>query len=156
MIRVFKHYVPYAVLLLGLLDFLLLAASAELGWMLREWQLAGELDPETARLPKMLVFALAMQGAMVAVGVYAVQALQSVRFAVARLLVAVALSILLLSLLFFVLPTVTFWRSSLLYATFFALGLMIVVRILLRNVLGGPRFRRRVLVLGAGPRAARV
>jgi sugar transferase (PEP-CTERM system associated) len=156
MIRVFKHYVPYAVLILGLVDFLLLAGSAELGWMLREWQLAGELDPETARLPKMLVFALAMQGAMVAVGVYAVQALQSVRFAVARLLVAVALSILLLSLLFFMLPTVTFWRSSLLYATFLALGFMIAVRVLLRNVLGGPRFRRRVLVLGAGPRAARV
>jgi sugar transferase (PEP-CTERM system associated) len=156
MIRVFKHYVPYAVLILGLVDFILLAASAELGWMLREWQLAGELDPETARLPKMLVFALAMQGAMVAVGVYAVQALQSVRFAVARLLVAVALSILLLSLLFFMLPTVTFWRSSLLYATFLALGFMIAVRVLLRNVLGGPRFRRRVLVLGAGARAARV
>jgi sugar transferase (PEP-CTERM system associated) len=156
MIRVFKHYVPYAVLILGLLDFLLLAASAELGWMLREWQLAGELDPETARLPKLLAFALATQGAMVAVGVYAVQALQSVRFAVARLLVAVALSILLLSLLFFILPTVTFWRSSLLYATFLALGFMIFVRVLLRDVLGGPHFRRRVLVLGAGPRAARV
>ena len=53
---------------------------------------------------------------MVAVGVYGVQAIRSVRFAIARLLVAVALGILGLSLVFFLAPPVSFWRSSLLYA----------------------------------------
>jgi hypothetical protein len=39
MIRLFKHYVPYAVLFLGLLDVALLIASAEIGYSLRLHQL---------------------------------------------------------------------------------------------------------------------
>ena len=156
MIRVFKHYLPYAVLLLGAVDFVLLMLAAKAGWTLRLWQLEGELDPDAARLPNMLVFALGMQAAMVAVGVYAVQAFQSVRFAVARLVVAVALGIILLSLVFFLLPPVSFWRSSLLYATLIALAALTLARMLLKEPLGGETFRRRVLVLGAGPRAARI
>ncbi len=156
MIRLFKHYVPYAVLLLGAIDFALLLLAAEAGWTLRWWQVAGGLAPESARLPNMLAFAAALQGAMVAVGVYGVQALQSARFAIARLLVAVALGIILLSLVFFLIPPVAFWRSSLLYATWIALAAMALTRILLRDLLGGERFKRRVLVLGAGARAVRV
>ena len=156
MIRLFKHYVPYAVLLLGAIDFVLLLAAAEAGWSLRLWQVGGGLDPTAARLPNMLAFAVALQTAMVAVGVYGVQAIQSLRFAFARLLVAVMLGIILLSLLFFLFPPVSFWRSSLLYAMWIAFVGMALLRILLRDTLGGERFKRRVLVLGAGPRAARL
>ena len=156
MIRVFKHYVTYAVLLLGVIDFLLLAVSAEAGWALRLWQYEGEFDPDAARLPNMLAFAVAVQGAMIAVGVYGVEALRSVRVAVARLLVAMGFGILLLSLLFFLFPPVSFWRSSLLYATATAIAALSLSRVLLRDLLGGERFKRRVMVLGAGPLAARV
>ena len=156
MIRVFKHYVPYAVLLLGLIDFVLILAAAQAGWALRLWQIEGSFDLHTARTPHMLVFAAAVQGAMVAVGVYGTSALQSVRFAIARLLVALSLAILLLSLIFFLLPPVSFWRSSLLYATILALAGMAAVRVLLRELMDGERLKRRVLVLGAGPRAARI
>ncbi|HEY5712659.1 MAG TPA: TIGR03013 family XrtA/PEP-CTERM system glycosyltransferase [Allosphingosinicella sp.] len=156
MIRVFKHYVPYAVLLLGAIDFALLLFAAQAGWSLRLWQLAGQIDLDAVRMPNMLAFAVTLQTAMVAVGVYGVEAIQSVRFAVARMLVAVFLGIILLSLLFFVFPPVTFWRSSLLYAMWFGLALMIAIRIPLRGVLGGERFKRRILVLGAGPRAERI
>ncbi|MFN3944277.1 MAG: TIGR03013 family XrtA/PEP-CTERM system glycosyltransferase [Allosphingosinicella sp.] len=156
MIRLFKHYVPHAVLLLGLIDFALLMLAAEAGWTLRIWQLGGGIDPESGRLPHMLTYAAAVQVAMVAVGVYGVEAHQSLRFAVARLFVAMSVGILLLSLVFFLVPPVSFWRSSLLYATLFGLGLLSLVRLLLGRTLGGDAFKRRVLVLGAGPRAARV
>ena len=78
-----------------------------------------------SRLPNMLAFAAAMQTAMVAVGVYGVEALHSVRFATARLVAAMALGIIALSLLFFIFPPVAFWRSSLLYATWIALVAMV-------------------------------
>jgi len=156
MIRLFKHYVPYAVLLLGAIDFALLMLAAEAGWTLRLWQLAGEFRPGDDRLPNMLAFAATLQIAMVAVGVYGVEALQSVRFAIARLMVAVMLGIIFLALVFFVFPPVSFWRSSLLYATWIALAGMALVRIGLKEVLGGERFKRRVLVLGAGERAKRI
>ena len=156
MIRVFKHYVPYAVLLLGALDFLLLMLAAEAGWIIRLWQLEGVIDAKAARLPSMLAFAVTLQTVMCAVGVYGVQALQSTRFAIARLLVGFALGLIFLSLVFFLVPPVSFWRSSLFYATWLALSGLIVARVLLHDMLGGERFKRRVMVLGAGERAVRV
>ena len=156
MIRLFKHYVPYAVLLLGAIDFALLMLAALAGWALRLWQLAGAFDPDAARLPNMLVFACTLQAAMVAVGVYGPEAIRSVRFAIARLLVAVMLGIILLSLLFFIFPPVSFWRSSLLYAMWLGILALSLVRIALRDVLGSERFKRRILVLGAGARAERI
>jgi sugar transferase (PEP-CTERM system associated) len=156
MIRLFKHHVPYAVLLLGAIDFALLLLGAEAGWALRFWQVAGRFDAESAPLPGMIAFAVALQTAMVAVGVYGIQAIRSVRFAVARLLVAVGLGILLLSVLFFLFPPVSFWRSSLFYATGLSLLAIIGVRTALRDALGGERFKRRVMVLGGGARARRI
>jgi sugar transferase (PEP-CTERM system associated) len=155
-IRLFKHYVPHTVLLLGLVDFALLMLAAEGGWLLREWQIGAGIDPEVSRLPHMLTFALTLQAAMVGVGVYAAEALLSLRFAVARLVVAISLGVLLLSLIFFLAPTVTFWRSNLLYAMAFALFGLSVARLMLGRSLGAEMFKRRVLVLGAGPRAARL
>ena len=156
MIRLFKHYVPYAVLILGLVDFALLLGAAEAGWSLRLWQLGGHADPDVYRLPNLLAFAVTLQVAMVGVGVYSVAALQSVRFATARLVVAVALGILALSLVFFLLPPVSFWRSSLFYAMWIALVVLFLARAALKNLLGGEGLKRRVLVLGAGARAARI
>jgi hypothetical protein len=57
MIRLFKHYVPNAVLLLGLLDLVLLVAAGELGWILRAIRSACLPTPMTTRLPQLLTFA---------------------------------------------------------------------------------------------------
>lgn len=156
MIRLFKHYVPNAVLLLGLFDFLLLLAAAEIGWIVRADQIGMAVEPMHTRVPQLLSFAVSLQLAMVAVGAYGADALQSLRFATARLIVAVSLGVIFLSVIFFVIPTLTFWRSNLLYAMVVAAALLVTVRILLGKTLGGQVFKRRVVVLGAGPRAARL
>jgi sugar transferase (PEP-CTERM system associated) len=156
MIRLFKHYVPHWVLWLGALDFLLLMGAGEAGWLLRAWQIGIDADPEAARLLSLFTFAAAIQLAMLSVGMYRSEALLSIRIAVARLLVAVALGILFLSLVFFMLPPVGFWRSNLLYASLIALVALCGIRAVLSRTMGGERFRRRVLVLGAGARAARL
>lgn len=156
MIRLFKHYVPHAVLLLGIMDFILLMLSAELGWIYRLSQIGSTPDPVTTRLPELLTFAAALQVAMVAVGVYGTDALNSLRFAFARLLVAVSLGILFLSALFFLVPELTLWRSNLFYSMFISIAMLFGMRLLLGKTLGGAAFRRRLVVLGAGGRAQRV
>src|SRR5215217_8114736 len=156
MIRLFKHYVPHWVLLLGALDVLLLLGAGEAGWLLRAWQIGGAVDPETGRLPNLFIYAGAIQLAMVSVGLYRSEALLSIRVAVARLLVALALGILFLSVVFFLLPTIGFWRSNLLYATLITLGALAAVRAVLSRAASGDTFKRRVLVLGAGARAGRI
>lgn len=156
MIRLFKHYVPHAVLLLGLLDLALLLAAAEGGWLIRAHQIGMDVEHVVTRLGPLLSFAAAVQTAMIAVGVYGPEALQSIRFAFARLLVAVSLGVIFLSVLYFLLPGMTLWRSNSLYAMGLALLFLIAIRIMLGSMLGGEAFKRRLVVLGAGSRAARI
>ena len=156
MIRLFKHYVPHAVLLLGLLDLLLLIVAAESAWLLRAHQIDMDVDPITSRVGPLLSFAVALQLAMIAVGVYGVESFQSLRFAAARLVVAISLGVIFLSVMFFLLPGLTLWRSNSLYAMVIAFVLLMLVRILLGAFFGSEAFKRRLLVLGAGQRADRI
>ena len=156
MIRLFKHYVPHAVLLLGLLDFVLLLCAAETGWLLRARQIGMDVDHVMTRIAPLTSFAIALQTAMIAVGVYGTEALQSIRFAFARLLVAISLGVIFLSVMHFVLPDLTLWRSNSLYAMGLAVLMLISVRLLLGSMLGGEAFKRRLVVLGAGNRANRI
>jgi sugar transferase (PEP-CTERM system associated) len=156
MIRLFKHYVPNAVLLLGLLDIVLLAVAGEIGWIFRAHQIGMAPAPIVERLPQLASFALFVHVAMIAVGVYGADALQSLRYATARLIVAVAMGVIGLSVLYFLIPEISFWRSNLLYAMGGAVVLLIALRILLGKTLGSQAFKRRIVVLGAGPRAARL
>ena len=156
MVRLFKHYVPHAVLLLGLIDCVLLMGSAEFGWVWRAQQIGMRVEPVMMRVPQLVTFAAALQVAMVAVGVYGADALQSIRFATARLFVAVSLGVIFLSVIFFLVPEMTFWRSNLLYAMVAALVSLVAMRIMLGKMFGSQVFKRRVVVLGAGPRAERL
>ena len=156
MVRLFKHYIPHTVLLLALVDALLLIAAGEAGWAVRARQIGMEVTPLVGRLPQLLSFAAALQVSLVAVGAYGVGSFLSLRFAAARLAVAVSLGVLFLSVLYFMVPTIGFWRSNLLYSMAFACVGLVAVRAVLNRALGGETFKRRIVVLGAGQRAARI
>jgi len=156
MIRLFKHYVPHAVLLLGLFDMILLIAAGELAWQVRASQIGMDLGQFGDRFWLHAGFAVMMLAAMIAVGVYGADSLRSMRFACARLLVAVSLGIIALSFLDFVLGGANFWRSTLAYGMALAIVLLVLNRLVTGGLLGTTAFRRRVLVLGAGPRAQRL
>jgi len=156
MIRLFKHYVPNAVLLLGVLDVILLLVAGEIGWILRVDQIGGVPGPIYTRLPQLASFAATLEIAMVAVGVYGPDALQSLRYATARLIVSISLGVILLSAVYFLIPELGFWRSNLLYAMGISILALIFLRILLGKTLGSQAFKRRIVVLGAGARAQRL
>ena len=156
MIRLFKHYVPNAVLLLGLLDIVLLVAAGELGWVVRAGQIEMAVEPFYTRLPQLMTFAASLELAMISVGVYGASALQSLRYATARLIVAVSMGVIVQSAIYFLVPVLGFWRSNLFYAMGFAIVGLIGLRILLGKTLGSHVFKRRIVVLGAGLRAQRL
>ena len=156
MIRLFKHYIPYAVVILGIVDLLLLLVAGEAAWQLRGWQIGSGSGPILSRLPEIGAFAVVVSLAMIAVGSYGPEALRSIRFATARLLVAVSLGVIAISLLDFLIPGDMFWRSVLLYAMGIAILLLITNRMLLGPVLGTATFKRRIVVMGAGERALRL
>ena len=156
MIRLFKHYIPHAVLLLGLLDIALLMGASEAAWRLRADQIGMDAGTFEERWFPLGVTAIVIWLAMVAVGVYGPKALRSLRFAGARLLVATSLGIIALAVIDFLMPNEMLWRSTLLYTMGLAIVVLVSDRILLNNFLGSSAFRRRVMVLGAGDRAQRL
>jgi sugar transferase (PEP-CTERM system associated) len=156
MIRLFKHYIPHAVLLLGLLDLALLVLASELAWQLRVGQIGMHMEHFGDRWLPLTGTAMIIWLAMIAVGVYGPYALRSLRFAGARLLVAISLGIIALAVIDFIVPSDFFWRSTLLYTMGLAILVLVADRLLLNSFLGSSAFRRRVMVLGAGDRAQRL
>jgi len=156
MIRLFKHYIPHAVLLLGLFDLALLITAGDFAWRLTASQLAVDLGAFDNRIWALAAFAAMMIMVMTAVGVYGADSLRSIRFATARLLVAISLGVIALTVLDFIIGGYNFWRSTLFYAMQAAIGLLVVNRLVVGGILGASAFRRRVLVLGSGPRAQRL
>ena len=156
MVRLFKHYIPHAVLLLGAVDFVLLGLASEISWHLRTSQIGISPGPLLARLGLHFAFSSVLVLAMVGVGVYGTECLRSMRFAGSRLLVAVSLGVLAIAFVDFVLPGVNFWRSTLAYSMALAVVLLMVNRLALGAMLGMQAFRRRIVVLGAGTRAQRL
>ena len=156
MIRLFKHYIPHAVILLGLIDIALLIAVGEAAWRLRAGQIGMDLGPLSDRTGQLIGYTAVVLTAMIAVGVYGADALRSMRFATARLLVAVSLGIIAITFLDFLLGGHNFWRSTLAYAMAGSVVALVLNRLIVGGLLGVSAFRRRVLVLGAGLRADRL
>lgn len=156
MIRLFKHYIPHAVLLLGLLDLGLLVFASELAWHWRAAQIGMDVGALGGRGWALFGTAMVIWLAMIAVGVYGPYALRSLRFAGARVLVAISLGIIALAVIDFIIRSDMFWRSTLLYTMGLAILVLVADRLLLNSFLGSSAFRRRVMVLGAGDRAQRL
>lgn len=156
MIRLFKHYISYNVVLLSLIDLVLLVLAGEAAWRLRVMQIGVGVGQFSDRAVEIGIFAGVIWLGMIAVGTYGPLALRSIRFATARLLVAVSLGVLAISLMDFVLPGAALWRSVLLYAMGIAIFVLVANRLVAGKILGVEAFRRTVVVLGAGERAQRL
>ena len=116
MFRLFKHYVPHAVVWLALIEFLALLGSAEAAWRLYAHFAGFDAGLLGGRWLPLTTFAVANSLAMMATGMYGNEALRSMKFATARLLAAVSLGVIFLSVVGFLLPTATLWRVNSLYA----------------------------------------
>ncbi|HEY6868260.1 MAG TPA: sugar transferase, partial [Novosphingobium sp.] len=156
MVRLFKHYIPHAVILLGLFDVVLLALAAELGWRIRAGQIGIDIGAALDRGWQLGGFTACMLTAMIAVGVYGTDATRSLRYAGARILVAISLGTIGLSFVDWLFNGAHFWRSTLAYAMLNAVTFLMANRMIVGGILGANAFRRRVLVLGAGLRADRL
>ncbi len=141
---------------MGIVDLVLLIMAGEVAWVLRANQINMEVDFIGNRILPLILFAVSVQIASLSTGVFSSQSLQSLRFAVARLMVAISIGVIFQSVLAFMLPGSTLWRSNLLYAMGFAFLFLSANRIILGSAMGAQGFKRRLLILGAGSRAQRI
>ncbi|MGK2284936.1 TIGR03013 family XrtA/PEP-CTERM system glycosyltransferase [Pedomonas sp. V897] len=156
MIRVFRHYVPLPLLVLGIIEFVALILAAVLAWYGRLWQADLQFDSGFNVLPEVLTYACVTYVVMLAVGLYQSQCYRSVRMTAVRLAVALGIDFVALSVIFFTFPSVTTWRSVFVVAALLTYVFILMLRWIFSRLVGWHRFRRRVIVLGAGARARRL
>jgi sugar transferase (PEP-CTERM system associated) len=150
MVRFFNHYLSSRVLLLTGLEAIALFGCVLLGFMLRFPGGGLELPRVEAG-----VFAFVTLMSMSAVGLYRVDG-EPFRITAYRLLVALGMSLLVISAVFYVFPAAYVGRGVMGWSTLLALLSVLLIRALFFRMSGVGLPSRRVLVLGDGPQAAEV
>lgn len=156
MIRLFKHYVPSSLLLLGVLEISLLFVCAEGAWRIRMLAADRAYGSTVDRLAQLATFTLLFYLVMLAVGLYQGGVYRSVRQSALRLGVAFIIALIAAAVVFYFYPDVQLWRSVLLPATLLSYVAILAIRLVFSRLGGWHRMRRRVLVLGAGERARKL
>ena len=156
MMRLFGHYLPRSVMVLALMETLALFASIYGGQYLR-LSLEGLVTiPISQSWPQYLIFIGTIQVVMLGFGLYQRETCRSLRQTAMTLMMALPFSALVLALIFFLAPDIAVWRSV--FVSGFAVAILILplVRWSFVKIVDLDRFKRRLLVLGAGRLASRI
>ncbi|MGB3723303.1 MAG: TIGR03013 family XrtA/PEP-CTERM system glycosyltransferase [Pacificimonas sp.] len=150
MIRLFKHYLPRSLLILGLIEVCLIFLAATLAW-----RYGGNADGFGGRLTETVVYTGTVYTMMLGLGSYQLASFRSFRQTGARLAAAMLLSVAILSAVVLFIPALTIYRLVVIYAVVLSFVFIILTRALFLKMIGWQRFRQPILVLGAGKQALR-
>jgi len=158
MVRIFGHYVSRSFILLGILENLLLQAAIGVSVWLR----FGDIDPATLEVPiypvwpKAMVYSLVMLLCLVAVGLYHRDHRATSGGVLLRIIIALMLGSLAMSVLFYLFPVLFFGRGVFAISLGLSLAALIFSRALFLRTTDHKVWHRRVLVLGSGENARRI
>ncbi|HFD32093.1 MAG TPA: UDP-phosphate galactose phosphotransferase, partial [Gammaproteobacteria bacterium] len=155
-IRIFKHYVRIPFILLGISEFIVMflsvSASAYLVLQQDKYQFSEYFD---SSLVSALIYAFIMSLSMIAIGLYQARLREGILGFLLRLSAALFLGTVVLSLVFYIFPSLFLGRGVLLLAELISFAGIALIR----NIIyfsGSDIFKKRILVLGAGERAASI
>jgi sugar transferase (PEP-CTERM system associated) len=155
-VRVFRQYIPIPFLLLGILEFAISVSSVFLGIAI--WSaMGGYVKPPLGQSwLDALVFASVLFFSMVSFGLYQRRFRYAQLGMLIRLVMALMAAGIILSMLYYVLPYVLLGRGFFISSLLIATVLMSIARIFFIRSLDTKTVSRRILVLGAGTRAAQI
>lgn len=157
MIRFFRHYIPTHLILIMGLDIAVMVASIYLGISVRFIENSGDLPSSLGPiLPKASSFALVMILIMTVFGMYSGEWMAGARAVAVRMIASFAMGFVVMSLLFYLFPDMLLGRGAFLFSLLFALIGVTLTRIAFVKWSNLDTFKKRVLVLGSGSRAAKV
>lgn len=151
MIRVFRHYVPRSLVLLGTFEALVLVLSLHIGTLLTSAQppvSTADLD-----FAEIFFFLGVMLSTMIATGLYQRNVCRSTRSIVFRVTLSFMCGFGLMALSYVLFPNVLFENGVVLPAIVSAFVGVVVVRVLFLRAIDQSLLVRRVLVVGAGSKA---
>lgn len=154
MYRIFRHYIPGSLLVLGICEAIILYASVYVGVSLRFWDSESSLADVGLIWPRALVFTIVMLGAMTVTGLYKNHFRDGIAGMLWRLGLSIVLGLAVMSAFFYAFPQLFLGRGAFGIGFGFAAATIIIARLVLFAVVGQEALKRRVVVLGAGERAA--
>ena len=165
MIRVFRHYLPVSLVALGFAELLILCVAMYVAVLIRFWGLSAEdikvlgmlqtVGPVYPVYPKALTFAIVMAIVMVAMGLYRRNFLHE-SWQYVRVIASFILGFAIVTIIFYIIPDLFLGRGVFILTFLLAFGGIMVARLLFNQFTGHKGMKKRVLVLGAGTRAAKV
>lgn len=155
-IRIFKHYVHFPFIILGLLESLAFMAAIFVALPTR--LLISDIEYTfhfLELLPSAIAYAYTLLICMNAMGVYQSKLKEGKTGMAVRTLVAFAIGSMIFPIFYYISGDIfgVIWRSVLVIATVYALLFLVIVRVLFYGLVGEEIFKRKVMVLGAGKRA---
>lgn len=156
MVRIFRHYVPGSLLFLGLVEHLFLIVVIYSALFFR-WADLDNLGLSLGQhLGEAIIFASVFSFMMFALGLYNKAYGGQMVTVLTRLIVSFMFGAIALALLFYIFPSIAIWRSAMAIAFAFGLFGIMVIRWIYLRVADLQAFKRRILVLGVGKKAARI
>ena len=156
MIRLFRHYVPGSLLLLGMIEYLLLIFTMYTALFFR-WADVGDLiESLTVHLPQAITFATVFTLTMFALGLYNKDHVRDIGTVLTRLLFSFFFGFIVLAFLFYVYPDLAIWRSALAIAIAGGIVGIMIIRCIHLKFADMEAFKRRTLILGVGAKAAKL
>ena len=160
MYRIFRHYIPKSLLILGVAEALILLVSVYLGVTIRLFHVgegsgAHGLAAAGDLLPKALLFALVMVAVMTAMGLYQRDLRDGARSILIRISISFCVGLMLMAFIYAVFPGFFVGRGPFAIALFSAFVGIVSCRFLCYQRTDS-RLQRRTLVLGCGEQAAKI
>jgi len=157
--RIFRHYLPSAFILLGLIEALVFLLSFHAAVFIRFSSDSAAIAEFIGPLwPKSITFALVMIFSMIALGLYdrTSWSWEGRSAMTLRVLAAFVFAVFPLSFVVYVAPELSVWRGPALLSFVLSLVGIISVRLIFFRIVDHVVFKRRVLVLGAGKNACEI
>lgn len=155
MLRIFRHYIPTTLLLLGLAEALILVVSIYVGAALGIALEGVTLQGEGSVLPQAMIFCGAMLAGMIAMGFYQRDQRDGPVETVIRLSLSFVVGFIVMGAIYLMAPPLVLEGASIfvaLVASFIGIATCRIVC----SANTDARFSRRVLVLGVGARAKQI
>lgn len=159
MIRIFKHYMPVSLLLLGAIETLILASSMHVGVALRFANIHPSYYVEFVGSipPKALVFTIVMLAIMTAFGLYRRETDNEGAWGgFIRLTASFLVGLIVMILVFYAFPDLYLGRGAFALGFLYAFAGISLARFLFAKFAGHSALQQRVLLVGSGSRAAKV
>ncbi len=155
-IRIFQHYWQLPLALLAVVEGAIFLAALHYSAPLALGVAAHAVPHPAPWFPHSLLFAVTMFVSMAAMGLY--NARQRARLAglLARVAASMLGGVMVIAVILYLLPALHIERGALLLSTLVSFGAVVVVRIVFDLIVNEDIFKRRVLVYGAGRRAASI